>query len=63
MSFAASSNPDITYGLPFELSSASTAAYAATTGWDVSIGGLGFNLRPSAQNPYVRATEDRKSVV
>lgn len=58
MSFAASSNPDITYGLPFELSSASTAAYAATTGWDVSIGGLGFNLRPSAQNPYVRATEN-----
>lgn len=57
MSFVESTAPDITFGLPFELSSAATAAYSAVDGWDVSLGGLGFNLRPSPQTPYLRASE------
>lgn len=61
MTFVTSTAPDLTYTLPFELSSAVTSTFATSTGWgDVSIGGLGFNLRPSQQWPYVRATEGVK---
>lgn len=52
-----SAPPDITEGFPVALPEGLLAAYGASSDWDVSIGALGFNLRVSERNPYIRATE------
>jgi hypothetical protein len=57
VTFFESTAPDITVGLPFSLGAGVAAGFSSVTGWDVSIGGLGFNLRPSPEAPYVRASE------
>lgn len=57
MVFESSAAPDISEGLPYLISAAATEAYSSVSDWDVSIGGLGFDLRPSQQTPYIRATE------
>ena len=57
MTYFASAAPDITVGLPFDLGAGVAAGFSSVTGWDVSIGGLGFNLRPTVETPYLRASE------
>lgn len=60
MAVTDSVSPDISETLPTTLGSASAAAMAAYPGgdgWDISIGGIGFRLRPSKQHPYTRGTE------
>ena len=57
MTFTASKSPDITEGLPADLSAKSGAASTAKRGqvqWDVSVGGIGFVLGIDDQHQYVR---------
>ena len=59
MSFSASTAPDITEGLPFLLSaSKTTRQIAAKQGvdFDIEIGGVGFRLASTDNNPYQRQT-------
>ena len=59
MSFSASTAPDITEGLPFLLSaSKTTRQIAARQGvdFDIEIGGVGFRLASTDNNPYQRQT-------
>lgn len=60
MSFIDSFPPDITEALPAPLPSGGTlSAYAfdADDRFDVAVNGLGFLLRPTANNPYERGSE------
>lgn len=57
MTFTASTTPDITEGVPAELSTATAPAAKAARGrirWDLSVDGLGFVLGINDQNPYLR---------
>lgn len=57
MPFEASSSPDITESLPTALSRTTEASASLKRGqvhWDISIGGIGFNLGINDQNPYLR---------
>src|SRR5690242_11135866 len=59
MTFSASSTPDISESIPVALSSAQDASRAASNQgakFDVTIGGVGFNLSPTLQTPYIRQT-------
>src|SRR5690606_7868065 len=52
-----STPPDVTETLPFPLSEALAGSFGASSDWDVTIGPLGFGLRLSEGQPYVRSTE------
>jgi hypothetical protein len=58
--FTPSVAPDITEGLPGPLASVILTDYPAEAGWDITLGQLGFTLRPNASHPYVRASEQQK---
>ena len=51
--------PDITENLPADIATSldPTAAYPSDVGWDVTIGTLGFRLRPTQSAPYRRETD------
>src|SRR5690606_7248848 len=52
--------PDITEAIPFPLTAGGAqaqSAFPADGRFDISIGSLGFLLRPTAQDPYLRASE------
>lgn len=57
MAFFSSTPPDITEALPFAVSESLSGAFGAAEDFDVSIGGLGFLVRPNAGIPYQRSTE------
>lgn len=53
-----STAPDITEGLPANLSTAGVLSqYPPDAGWDVTFGPLGFLTCPAQEHPYERATE------
>lgn len=60
MSFLESTPPDITESMPGALSARVAADYGDGADWDVSFGGLGFNLAISEQNPYLRGAEQAR---
>lgn len=52
---------DITEGIPTDIGGGANGTNTGdSTKWDVLIGGLGFNLRPTTANPYQRATEQSR---
>lgn len=58
MPFLSSISPDITEGLPAQLPGSVIDQFGASSDWDVSIGALGFRLRPSEAAPYRRVTDE-----
>lgn len=57
MAYLASVAADITESLPATIGSPLLTDYPPPAGWDVTLGNLGFTLRPSAATPYQRGTE------